>query len=327
MSDATPSKTTTPQTAPARQAPATREHEQLSNAAVASGRQHLAGNQAVTGMLQAASEDIPPESVISLQRLAGNQAVQRMLSSHTLQRETLEGRKAEQTTDQSAPPIVYEVLRSPGQPLDTTTRAAMESQLGHDFSRVRIHNDAQAAESAAAVDAHAYTVGHDVVFGPGQYTPQTGQGQETLAHELTHVIQQSNAASSDTLTIGPVDDRYEQEAAAASSAVPVGSVTQPVVGGNSSDSGPDHAYIQRKTKKKKEPEKTEEQKELEEEENVEKLRAGASKKVLEEVEDITSTIGDIVWEDKQMQQPVQFSRNWEAIQSQINNPKPTPQLK
>lgn len=70
-----------------------------------------------------------------------------------------------------APPIVHEVLRSPGQPLDPTTRAFMEPRFGHDFSQVRVHTDAKAAESARAVDALAYTVGRDVVFGAGNYLP------------------------------------------------------------------------------------------------------------------------------------------------------------
>lgn len=89
-----------------------------------------------------------------------------------------------------APPIVHETLRSPGQPLDTATRAFMESRLGHDFGPVRIHQDGAAAESARAVSARAYTVGRDVVFGAGEYRPQTTAGKRLLAHELTHVVQQ-----------------------------------------------------------------------------------------------------------------------------------------
>src|SRR5215213_8121459 len=91
----------------------------------------------------------------------------------------------------SAPPIVDEVMRSPGQPLDPPTRAFMEPRFGHDFSRVRVHTDARAAQSARAVNALAYTVGQDVVFGTGQYAPGTTAGTRLLAHELTHVVQQS----------------------------------------------------------------------------------------------------------------------------------------
>jgi hypothetical protein len=66
----------------------------------------------------------------------------------------------------------------------------MESRFGKDFSRVRVHADAQAAKSAQEVNALAYTVGHDIVFGAGRYSPGTSSGQHLLAHELTHVVQQ-----------------------------------------------------------------------------------------------------------------------------------------
>src|SRR5215216_4669784 len=69
----------------------------------------------------------------------------------------------------SAPPIVEDVLRSSGQPLDASTRVLMEDRFGHDFSKVRVHSDARAASSARAVNAHAYTVGPQIVFGAGQY--------------------------------------------------------------------------------------------------------------------------------------------------------------
>jgi hypothetical protein len=92
---------------------------------------------------------------------------------------------------QVVPPIVYEVLHLPGQPLDAPTRGFMESRLGHDFSNVHLHTDAKAAESARAVNALAYTVGRDVVFGAGQYRPRTVEGQKLIAHELTHVVQQA----------------------------------------------------------------------------------------------------------------------------------------
>src|SRR5439155_26504273 len=72
---------------------------------------------------------------------------------------------ARQASPSSVPPIVQHVLNSTGQPLDSTTRAFMEPRLGHDFSHVRVHTDAKAAESARAVNALAYTVGQNVVFG------------------------------------------------------------------------------------------------------------------------------------------------------------------
>ena len=146
-----------------------------------------------------------------------------------------------------APPIVHEVLNSPGQPLDTETRAFMEPRFGHsfskisvnqlstpqskltinrpddvfeqeadciagsvvstdsfisgarlDFSRVRIHTDAKAAESARAVNSLAYTVGRNLVFAEGQYSPHTSTGRNLIAHELTHVLQQRGTGNSAT---------------------------------------------------------------------------------------------------------------------------------
>ena len=91
-----------------------------------------------------------------------------------------------------APSIVREVLRSPGQPLDANTRTFMELRFGHDFSRVRVHTDVRAAESARAVNALAYTVGRDVVFRAKQYVPESTGGKRLLAHELTHIVQQAH---------------------------------------------------------------------------------------------------------------------------------------
>lgn len=94
----------------------------------------------------------------------------------------------------AVPPIVHEVLRSPGRPLDLTARAFMEPRFGHDFSHVRVHTNAKAADSAQAVKALAYTVGRDVVFGAGKYAPQSVEGRWLLAHELTHTLQQSRGS-------------------------------------------------------------------------------------------------------------------------------------
>jgi peptidoglycan hydrolase-like protein with peptidoglycan-binding domain len=90
----------------------------------------------------------------------------------------------------TAPPLVHEVLRAPGRPLDPAIRAFAEQRFGHDFGRVRVHTDAEAADSAQQVNALAYTSGRDIVFNEGQYSPQTDSGKKLLAHELTHVVQQ-----------------------------------------------------------------------------------------------------------------------------------------
>jgi len=91
----------------------------------------------------------------------------------------------------AVPPIVHEVLRSPGQRLDPATRAFMEPRFGHDFANVRVHTNNRAAESAEAVNALAYTAGDNIVFSAGQYAPASSLGQWLLAHELTHVVQQN----------------------------------------------------------------------------------------------------------------------------------------
>jgi len=113
----------------------------------------------------------------------------------------------------SALPNVHDVLRSPGQPLERQTQAFMESRFGHDFSRVRIHADAQAAKSARQINAKAYTVGPDIVFAAGRYGPQTESGRLLLAHELAHVVQQGDQRGfQEKLTVSEPGDAGELEA-------------------------------------------------------------------------------------------------------------------
>ena len=114
---------------------------------------------------------------------------------------SMQGQATDQVDSTKAPPIVHEVLRSSGQPLDPATRAFMEPRFAYDFSQVRVHTDAQAAASAQAVGALAYTVGRDVVFGAGQYTPQVPEGKQLLAHELVHAVQQSAAGQTQASVI------------------------------------------------------------------------------------------------------------------------------
>jgi hypothetical protein len=108
------------------------------------------------------------------------------------QRKRLQRFGTEPASD-GVPAIVHEVLRASGQPLAPATRVALEPRFGHDFSRVRVHTDAQAAASARSVNALAYTVGSHVAFGSGQYAPGTLAGDRLIAHELAHVVQQRNA--------------------------------------------------------------------------------------------------------------------------------------
>lgn len=96
-----------------------------------------------------------------------------------------------ETAPGEAPGLVHEVLRSSGEPLEGSARAFFETRFQSDFSQVRVHADARAAQSAAAVNARAYTVGSDIAFARGQYQPLSPPGRRLIAHELAHVVQQS----------------------------------------------------------------------------------------------------------------------------------------
>ena len=102
--------------------------------------------------------------------------------------------------------IVNDVLASSSQPLESETRAWMEPRFGYDFSNVRVHTDSRAAQSAEAVNALAYTVGQDVVFGAGQYAPNTARGSRLLVHELTHVVQQTRTGTNTQQTAKPISE-------------------------------------------------------------------------------------------------------------------------
>jgi hypothetical protein len=141
-----------------------------------------------------------PEAVLGLQRVVGNAGVEAAL-----------------TEDRSP---VHDVVGSGrGQPLDPEAREDMEQRLGHDFGDVRVHTDDAAHESAKSVQAHAYTVGSDVVFQRGIYDPSSTSGRTTLAHELTHVVQQRAGAVDGSpagggIRVSDPSDRFEREAAA-----------------------------------------------------------------------------------------------------------------
>src|SRR5208283_3314133 len=121
--------------------------------------------------------------------------------------------QGERGEEPAAPPIVHEVVRSAGQPLDPVNRKSFEGRLGQGLGDVRVHTGSRAAASARAVDSLAYTVGRQIVFGAGEYSPQTPRGRGLLAHELTHAAQQSSARTAGgQLKIGKQADRFEQEA-------------------------------------------------------------------------------------------------------------------
>ncbi|MFI8420283.1 DUF4157 domain-containing protein [Streptomyces sp. NPDC085479] len=149
----------------------------------------------------------------ALQRAVGNGAVGAMV-----QRSRGAEAEAEAPAGEGARSPVHDVLASGGgQPLDAATRGDMEARMGADFSDVRIHTDAAADASAKGIGAHAYTVGNNVVFQREAYDPASPRGRTTLAHELTHVIQQRSGPVEGTEAPGGIrvsdpSDRFEREA-------------------------------------------------------------------------------------------------------------------
>jgi len=156
-------------------------------------------------MLEAASagraETLSAGALLNLQRLAGNSSVGSLLSDER----------------EEASPVRDVVGSGGGSPLDGSTREYMESRLGHDFGDVRVHTGQKADESARSINAQAYTVGNDVVFQSSMYAPETPIGMHTLAHELTHVVQQKAGPVSGTPVGGGIrlsdpSDAFEQSA-------------------------------------------------------------------------------------------------------------------
>lgn len=165
--------------------------------------QRRAGNQAIqelfrSGLLQAkltvGDIDDPAEREADAvaASIMGAPAGREMSEKTNQGGSLLQRHPLRQDTSSSVPGIVEQALHSAGRPLDPATRAFFEPRFGNDFSQVRVHTDAQADESARSINALAYTVGRDVVFGSGQFAPGTTAGNRVLAHELTHVIQQSD---------------------------------------------------------------------------------------------------------------------------------------
>jgi hypothetical protein len=146
-------------------------------------------------------------SLLHLQRTAGNAGVVQLLED-----------------DRERSPVLDVVGRGGGAALDDTTREAMESRLGADFGDVRVHTDAAASQSAESVGANAYTVGSDIVFRSGRFDPGSPSGQRTLAHELTHVVQQrqgpvDGSAAPGGIRLSDPGDRFERAAEATAGVV------------------------------------------------------------------------------------------------------------
>ncbi len=142
-------------------------------------------------------------SIRQLQRDVGNAIVSRLLED-------------EATSETGASPVL-DVIGKGGAPLDAGLRATMEAGLGADFGDVRIHTGEPAAQSARSVQARAYTVGNDVVFGDGAYRPGSPEGLHNLAHELTHVVQQRSgpvdgSPAEGGIALSDPSDRFERAA-------------------------------------------------------------------------------------------------------------------
>lgn len=147
------------------------------------------------------SDVLDGRGALDLQRVAGNRAAGAVLGD-----------------DERSP--VHDVVGSGGgTPLTPEVRTDMESRLGHDFGDVRVHTDSRAHDSAQAVGAHAYTVGSDVVFQRDRFDPSSTEGRTTLAHELTHVVQQRHGdvdgePAPGGIRVSDPSDRFEREASA-----------------------------------------------------------------------------------------------------------------
>jgi len=146
-----------------------------------------------------------PGGILQRQCSCGNHAGGGECEECKKKKNTLQRKSTYNSNVGEVPSIVHEALRSPGRSLDKETREFMEPRFGHDFSGVRIHSDAAAAESARAVNALAYTVGKDIVFGNGQYRPSSIEGRMLMAHELVHTIQQRDAARTSSFDIETTD--------------------------------------------------------------------------------------------------------------------------
>jgi len=144
---------------------------------------------------------LSPASILGLQRTVGNASVVQLLGAE----------------EEQASPVHDVVGKGGGSPLDDGVRDDMEGRFGQSFSDVRVHTDAKASESAESVGANAYTVGNDVVFRSGQFDASSPTGQRTLAHELTHVVQQRSgpvdgAPAPGGIALSNPSDRFEQAA-------------------------------------------------------------------------------------------------------------------
>lgn len=149
--------------------------------------------------------EVVRSGLAGLQQLIGNRAVQRLLVQRS-------GQDSFELDDDTADRINRE--RGGGQPLDTTLQKQASQAMGHDLSGVRVHTSPEAHDLSRQLSAKAFTTGQDVFFREGAYDPHSSAGQELIAHELTHVVQQSAGAvgGASKMTVNPPGDVFEQEA-------------------------------------------------------------------------------------------------------------------
>ena len=165
-----------------------------------------------------------------LQTKSLDQSIQRQMvdEEEFVQTKTAGGAISE--VDLSVETLIHS-LRGRGQILSLGERTYFEPRFGHDFSKVRVHTDARAAESAEAVNARAYTMGQDIVFGVGQYAPETTEGKRLLAHELTHVVQQRSVVGGNVNSVQSMNNVI-QRAAPAAAGITIGvAIGKCIIGG------------------------------------------------------------------------------------------------
>ncbi|WP_147915541.1 DUF4157 domain-containing protein [Ruania zhangjianzhongii] len=153
------------------------------------------------GITDRRADVLGADGLLDLQRTAGNAATEELITGDQPQRS----------------PVLDLLGSSTGSPLAEPVRTEMEARMGQDFSDVRVHTGGAASESAKSVQAHAYTVGEDIVFGSSGYSPDSEHGRTVLAHELTHVVQQRSGPVAGTevgggIKVSDPSDRFEQEA-------------------------------------------------------------------------------------------------------------------
>ena len=177
--------------------------------------------------------------ILALQRAVGNSGVRGL-------------------AEEEHSPVLDVVSSGGGQPLEEPVRADMEGRLGHSFSDVRVHTGDAAHDSATSVNAHAYTVGSNIVFQRDKYDPGSDAGRTMLAHELTHVVQQRSGPVDGTATgtgvrVSDPSDRFEREAAATAERA----MSIPAVPATAQRSAGDAAVVQRDAPVQREDEEEE----------------------------------------------------------------------